>query len=59
MAPAKLFALFAHFVVAPFSDFDSYFDYLGDFVILSLIRKVHYKMRFFYAIQIVITADGH
>jgi len=45
--------------VVAFSDFDSYFDFLDDFVILSNTRKVHCKMRFFFAIQVVITADGH
>jgi hypothetical protein len=32
---------------------------LDDFVILSEAKKVHYKMRFFYAIQLVIAVDGH
>ena len=60
MHPRQLFfCSFRAFCGGLFVHFDSDIDCLGAFVILSEARKVRYKVRFFYAIQIVIAVDGH
>lgn len=45
--------------ISSFLVFDSDIGFLVDFDILPEAQKVHFKMRFFYGLQIVIAVDGH